>query len=162
MTHSSAPKTASDPPLPTHETTDARLVGVVAFAGGVVMLVTIGFLVSWWMFLLLSNSSGGSSPLTSLDSSPRRLPPPPRLEGLQSLSGATPDAISEPAPQSVYGWADREKGYIRIPISNAMEVIADRYASQTPEQNANHGSQQERQTVPRPASSGRDPKGVNP
>ena len=55
------------------------------------------------------------------------LPAEPRLEGIEmmSVSGAAASAANEDRLQK-YGWVDREKKIVHIPIQRAMELAIER------------------------------------
>jgi hypothetical protein len=56
------------------------------------------------------------------------LPAEPRLEGIEMMSAARDGAAPAAATERLqtYGWVDREKGVVRVPIRRAMELAIER------------------------------------
>jgi hypothetical protein len=52
------------------------------------------------------------------------LPNEPRLEGIEKMSAATPTPIDDHLQK--YGWVDREKKIVHIPIQRAMDLAIER------------------------------------
>ena len=125
------------PPPPEHpevryEKSDAWLGGVIAFG---IMLVLLGLLVqasAAWLFDDLKASDARkyqASP--SLAAQERRhLPsdldkiPPPRLQSSEPLDLRKLRETEEALLHS-YGWVDRKQGIVRIPIDEALNLLAD-------------------------------------
>jgi hypothetical protein len=66
------------------------------------------------------------------------LPPPPVLQEAPALDLQTLRA-REDAVLGSYGWVDREAGVLRIPIDEAMRVVAERGLPETIPPAAQHG-----------------------
>lgn len=66
--------------------------------------------------------------LTPLNGEGLSLPAEPRLEGIEMMSGPKEDAVPTATVDRLktYGWVDREKGVVRIPIQRAMELAVER------------------------------------
>jgi hypothetical protein len=111
-----------------YEERDIRLRPIL-WAGVSLIVVTIVVLVGlWWLFDYFTERraqvAGPPVPTAPLVW-PRQLPPGPRLQtdphrDLRELVSAE-NAILES-----YDWIDREAGIARIPISRAMELLAER------------------------------------
>jgi hypothetical protein len=68
------------------------------------------------------------------------LPNAPRLEGIEKMSAATPTATNDQLQK--YGWVDREKKIVHIPIQRAMDLAIKRdwLPSAKPTQNSSKTS----------------------
>jgi hypothetical protein len=114
-----------------HEPSDASLGGVASFAVSLVILGVIIQVVLWGMFRhLLSREPQVKPPQSVLAASHRgQLPPAPRLEGLESLGGPSAGLAAEQAAAGQYGWIDRKAGIVRIPVDEAINILADKLPS---------------------------------
>ncbi len=86
-----------------------------------------GFLVGMIAFILIAGAllsgffvRGQSIVITP---APTLLPPAPRLQTIPGEDFRTFQATQQ-AELNSYGWVDRKKGVVRIPIDRAMEIIA--------------------------------------
>jgi len=121
---------ASDPdgrPLAVqHETSDANVRGVFAFAIGLtVATVFIGFGV-WVLFQYFAAREARATPRNyPLAVEGSRLPPKPRLQTnpRQDLSDLR---AREDQQLTSYGWIDKNAGIVRIPIDRAMQLTVER------------------------------------
>jgi hypothetical protein len=111
-----------------HEEHDIRLRPII-WAGVSLIVLAIAVQVGlWWLFDYYTErrtQAEGPPVPTAPVVWPRQLPPGPRLQtdpyrDLQEILGAE-NAILES-----YGWVDQEAGIARIPISRAMELLAER------------------------------------
>lgn len=108
-----------------HEVSDINpkrvaIVGLVLAA-----VITVSLLVTYGLFYYFYRGETRSRPLPSPLSYSREPTPEPRLtvergEGLKTLRS------EEDAMLKTYGWIDREKGIVRIPIDRAIEILAER------------------------------------
>jgi hypothetical protein len=126
---------------PGYETTDIHVGGILAFAGGLVILAVVLHGVLAWMFdSFAAREARLKQQVSPLAAEERgQLPPEPRLEGLE----ATPPSPTLTLPQGrgrvrvgegdrgigAYAWVDRKAGVVRIPIENAMNILANRLPS---------------------------------
>ena len=106
-----------------HERTDWNLAWV---AGGFIVLVlcVAAMLIgSWWIFKAFYGSASSRQLGTVMG--PPVAPPAPRL---QVSPTADWEAMieKEQAALHSYGWVDRSKGIVRIPIERQMQIIAER------------------------------------
>lgn len=108
-----------------HEERDVRLRPLLIGLLGVVGLVVATFLLMALVQRVVTGAAdaraAGKRPRVAM----RELPPEPRLqprpvEDLHALE-AEQDAIL-----NSYGWVDRERGVVRIPIDRAMALVAER------------------------------------
>lgn len=122
-----------DNPGVKHEPSDVSVRGVLYFGAGLAVFAVIIQVVLWWMFEVFHQREMAANPPTrpwATNQQPR-LPPEPRLEGL------APPPQSEQRPQAPeallrgHGWVDKEKGIVRIPINDAMRLLADKLPSRS-------------------------------
>jgi hypothetical protein len=111
-----------------HEERDIRLRPILWAGVSLIVLAIVVHVGLWWLFDYFTERRtrveappGPTAPLAW----PRQLPPGPRLQtdphrDLQEFLGA------ESAVLESYGWVDQEAGIARIPISRAMELLAER------------------------------------
>lgn len=126
MTAEHAPS-AHDNPDVHHETSDANVRGILAFAAvmvvaGVFILLLVALLFSFFSHRE-AQKVAPEFPLAITEEN--RLPPEPRLqvnprEDLRSLRAG------EDATLDTYGWVDQQNGVVRIPIEEAMKLLAER------------------------------------
>ena len=133
-----------------HEPSDVSVRGTLYFGAGLAVLAVIIQVLLWWMFEFFHQREAALNPPTRpwATNQQQPLPPGPRLEGL------LPSPQSEQRPQAPeallrsHGWVDEEKGIVRIPIDDAMRLLADKLPSRTP-------SEMSEQEEPRDSNSGR-------
>jgi len=108
------------------EDADTRLViraGIVLALATLVASALVLFLFRW----LGQREARGDAPPPPMASSmePGRVPPAPRLQTLpaQDLAAARAE---EDRTLATYGWADERAGAVRIPIAEAMRLLAER------------------------------------
>jgi hypothetical protein len=112
----------AEPPVESkHETRDFSFRTIALFAASLILvlaIVSIGLLV---LFSALATGQAKSDVLPSMVTP--QLPPKPRLEvepggDLQVLRA------TEDKQLSTYGWVDRKRGTVHIPIDQAMQLLA--------------------------------------
>jgi hypothetical protein len=110
-----------------YEVSDASPRAIVRAAivlGAVVVLVAVGLV--FYIQLLRARETRKDAPLSPVArQEPDRRPPQPRLqerpfEDVRALRGDQQDAAT------TYGWVDESKGVVRIPVEQAMRLIAER------------------------------------
>jgi hypothetical protein len=110
-----------------HEVTDVNLGGVYIFALGLFVTVLVVAVVAWMLFAYFSGREARRSapryPLAAAQQD--RLPPAPRLQvnprdDLRQLRAREDELLGS------YGWMDRDRGVVRIPISEAMKLTVQR------------------------------------
>ncbi len=121
------PASRKSTPRAGHETSDVSIGGVVKFGIGLAAAAILVQVAVWGYFRLLEarerRQDQPVSPLVA--ASLRRTPPEPRLEPDPLLPRRRIRA-SEDAVLTTYGWVDRNAGMVRIPITRAMEILAER------------------------------------
>jgi len=113
-------------PGPGHERNDVSTRGVLLFAVFLVAGVTVVSVAMWGAFRLLTHEAKSiDRPLPPMvEQSLKRLPPAPRLEDRPLAPRAVLNA-RENAQLSSYGWVDQKSGTVRIPISRAIDLLAE-------------------------------------
>jgi hypothetical protein len=115
-----------------YEKSDAWIGGVLAFGAALFLIgVMVQATVSWLFNDLKEREDRKYPRLPALAAKERpRLPrdldkiPPPRLQKAETVDLAKLRAAEEQLLHS-YGWVDRKKGVVRIPIDEAMKMLAD-------------------------------------
>jgi len=107
-----------------YETRDTSIPTLVKFAVGLFVLLVVAM---WAMrglfnYFRVEQTLG---PPASPFADTRPLPPPPRLQVAPARDWRELHA-SEDRMLSSYGWVDRQAGVVRIPISHAMDLLAQR------------------------------------
>ncbi len=107
-----------------YERTEASA-GWIAACGGALALASIVILLALiWIFDSLAAGARKDHRLVSVPGSqPMRLPNEPRLEGLEPLPETAATANERIAAEE-YQWVDQSKRIARIPLADAMKVIA--------------------------------------
>jgi hypothetical protein len=110
-----------------HEDEDVSVVGVLATAGLLVLMVAFAIAVAFKLDVALSVSRGGRAP--------RAAAVRPQVAAdrttVLSLSGTPQDDLAvirraETERLEGHGWVDRQAGVVRIPIGDAMDILARR------------------------------------
>ncbi len=112
-----------------HAPSDVRIRWFVAFVVGFISIAIILHLLLWWLFgvLVRAQPEVRVSPLARQ----MPLPPEPQLQG-SIIHPALPadDLLAmrqrERSILETYGWVDRAKGIVRIPIDQAMRLTIQR------------------------------------
>ncbi|MSV30053.1 MAG: hypothetical protein EXQ52_15100 [Bryobacterales bacterium] len=110
-----------------HERSDADAGGAGRFAGflGLAILVVMGLM--WILFDTLAKREASRSPKPAplAVTDPNALPPEPRLQR-NPVEDLKAIRTEEEAVLTSYGWVDPEKGIVRIPVSEAIKLMAQR------------------------------------
>jgi len=125
-----------DNPEVAHEASDVNIRAIAGFAIGlVVVAIVIHFALYWLLAYYSKREAELREPITYVE--PGDEPPPaPRLQVAPQADLAELRAAEEQALHS-YGWIDRDKNIVRLPIDRAMEIIAERglpFRKQTPQE----------------------------
>src|SRR5205807_5791640 len=114
-------------PTTRHETSDINIRGVFAFGIGLTVAAVLIHFMVWLLFMFFNGRESAKTmvqfPLAI--GQENRLPPEPRLqtnprEDLRELRA------SEDAILNGYGWVDKNKGVVHIPIGEAMKLTLQR------------------------------------
>ena len=112
-----------------HEERDVNVIAVTRFGIGLSLILVVSLFAVWGLFTLFKNREAkepaGAPPAAWMGANAHRLPPEPRLEEhpaaeLQDVRSAEEQILNG------YGWIDRDKGVVRIPIDRAMDILAQR------------------------------------
>lgn len=115
-----------DNPEVRHEHTDVDLRRITYWGAGLGLLVVLILAFLLWLFDTFSRreSRQGRAPQGIPKSAPRaeapRLQISPRADMAQMRA-------AEDKLLNNYGWIDKEKGVVRIPVERAMEIYAQRH-----------------------------------
>src|SRR5262245_33842807 len=115
---------------PRHERRDVDYVGILVTAATLTLVIALSFAACWW---LLAVAWPRTSESTLQTRAQRRLPPEPRLEQVNRMEAARSGISSESQTQPLYadqqlnsyGWVDREARIVRIPIREAIKIVAE-------------------------------------
>jgi len=108
-----------------HEERDADIRPIVLTGLGLALAVAVVGLLIYGIFRYLATHPATSvqpNPMAVYDS---QIPPAPRIEKhpaieLQQLRAQEEQTLS------TYGWIDKNKGVVRIPVDRAMELLVER------------------------------------
>jgi hypothetical protein len=116
-----------DHPSVHHDTSDVNIGAVVKFGGGLIVVAVLIHLLVWVLFLFFAGREashvGLQYPLAI--GQENRLPPEPRLQ-TNPRQEMRDLRASEDAVLNGYGWVDKERGVVRIPIDEAMKLTLQR------------------------------------
>jgi len=108
-----------------HEVSDINPKRVAMVGLALATVIALALLVTYGLFHYFYSGETRTRPLPSPLSYSREPTPEPRLsvepgEELKTLRS------EEDAMLKSYGWIDRDKGVVRIPIDRAIEILAER------------------------------------
>jgi len=108
-----------------HEVSDINSKRVARVGLALATVIALALLVTYGLFHYFYSGETRTRPLPSPLSYSREPTPEPRLsvepgEELKTLRS------EEDAMLKSYGWIDRDKGVVRIPIDRAIEILAER------------------------------------
>jgi hypothetical protein len=109
-----------------HEERDTNIRAILWFAVSLVATLVVVLLVVNWVFRAFPKPEAEiSAPLSAVPGAVAQLPPEPRLqvnapEDLKKLREEEDSVLNS------YGWVDKQKGIVRIPIDRAIEILARR------------------------------------
>src|SRR5580658_6426463 len=111
-----------------HETRDINVFQVSAFGIGLLLSCIVTVFAMWVMFDFLfqrEDAKNASNPAAAMMSQRPKLPPEPRLQAEPKIELKDLRA-DEDAILSSYGWIDPDKGIVRIPIDQAIDIVAQK------------------------------------
>lgn len=115
-----------------YEVSDARLSPIIVSVVVLIVIAVVVHVLLWGLMKGFESQEQRSDPAPSPVADYRQVVPEPRLQPLIGLNDRTPaqDLIlmKEQNAQVLdgYGWVDRERGVVRVPIDEAMKMLADR------------------------------------
>jgi hypothetical protein len=110
-----------------HSTPEINVSNTLLSAGAVIATVLICCLAGNWVFGAMLKPSAERSP-TPLNGAGLVLPAQPRLEGIEMMSaenGTSPPQVAPDNRMQTYGWTDRDKRTVHIPIARAMQLAIE-------------------------------------
>jgi hypothetical protein len=110
-------------PLVRHEPADVNVWAVGRFGIALVFLCILSLGLLFGLFKYFQSTVGGTLPDINVDA--RRLPPQPQLQRspIQDLNQMR---AAEDQLLNSYGWVDQSKGIVRVPINEAIDMLAKR------------------------------------
>jgi hypothetical protein len=111
-----------------HETRDINVFQVSAFGIGLLLGCIVVVFAMWAMFDFLfhrEDEKNAGNPAASMMNERQKLPPEPRLQREPKIELKDLRA-DEDAILSSYGWIDPDKGIVRIPIDQAIDIVAQK------------------------------------
>jgi hypothetical protein len=127
MAHTDPHGAPAGQPATGHETRDVHLGGARRFVVVMTAFLALVFAFIWFVYVAWRADEAArdvpASPMAVRDGD--RLPPLPRLQttpyvDLKSFRDAEAQVLDS------YEWVDKEKGVVRLPISRAIELVAER------------------------------------
>jgi hypothetical protein len=108
-----------------HEQSDIDVWAVGKFALALAFLCVFSFGLLFGLFKFFQAETGGPLPKSELNVDARRLPPEPRLQqspvtDLREMREAEDKILNS------YGWVDQAHGVVRVPIDQAINMLAQR------------------------------------
>jgi hypothetical protein len=154
MDESSYPVGGEENPSVGHERTDANAIAIskfaIALAFGIVLVMGILYFVFDYFAGREQRDSPKAAPMAAEQP---RLPPEPRLQptpqlDLKAMRDAEENVLNN------YGWVDPDRGIARIPIDQALNIMAQKgFGTRSPR--AGSGPVTEKSVLPEDSSSGR-------
>jgi hypothetical protein len=114
-------------PTVAHEETDADTRAITRFGIGLAFVLVICNVLIWWLFDHLAARESRLSPAVPaiVKLQAPREPPEPRLQGNPQLDMRNM-LNEEDAVLNHYGWVDPDRGIVRIPVQQAIDIVAQK------------------------------------
>jgi hypothetical protein len=113
-----------DNPDVSHEQSDVSIRGIVVFAVALLVVAFVIHVALYWLLEFYREKAPSPKPVITAPRAEEQIPPP-RLQISPRADLAEMRAAQE-RELTTYGWADKEKQSVRIPIDRAMELLAKR------------------------------------
>lgn len=122
---------------PGYETSDANVRAIAKFGVGLVLIALVAHFLMWLLFDVFRDDAKRQDPeLSPLAVRQMQIAPQPRLQAdivgddrknqpFDSLNLRNKQAIADDKLLNSYGWVDRNRGIVRIPIDQAMKLLAE-------------------------------------
>jgi hypothetical protein len=115
-----------------HEIRDARFSNVFMFGFGMIVLVVMaGIVIAAVVYKMTGWFENELPPPPQFQAQTNELPPQPRIE-VQGRRDLNEFRAAEEQQLNSYGWVNKDQGIIRIPIDQAMRIIAEKGLPQNP------------------------------
>lgn len=111
-----------------YETRDVNVFQISAFGIGLLLACIVTVFAMWVMFDFLfrrEDAKNANNPAAAMMSQRQKLPPEPRLQAEPKVELKDLRA-DEDAILNGYGWIDPNKGIVRIPIDQAIDIVAQK------------------------------------
>src|SRR5580658_1557757 len=111
-----------------HERRDVNVFQVSAFGIGLLLSCIVVVFAMWAMFdffFAREDAKNADNPASLMMKDQNKLPPEPRLQAEPKVELKDLRADEE-AILSSYGWVDPNKGIVRIPIDQAIDIVAQK------------------------------------
>lgn len=113
-----------DNPDVSHERSDVDIGAILRFGGGLIIVIAVAQIGLYWLLAQYEQRSARSAPVVSAPDAEEQIPPP-RLQ-ISPRNDLAEMRAAEDRELTTYGWVDKEKDTVRIPIDRAMELLAQR------------------------------------
>jgi len=124
MTEPANPSGGKPTPPPGHETRDVDPRKITLLAAVLVAVVAVCLVLTLWLFdFFASRADREQPPVSPLARGADQRPPEPRLQEVP-MKDIREMRAEEEVVLKTYGWVDKDKGVVRVPIEKAMEMIA--------------------------------------
>jgi hypothetical protein len=120
--HNHAPP--RDNPEVSHERSDVDTRAILGFGVALILTAIVIHLGLYWLLEYYEERSPRTAPAVSAPGVEEQIPPP-RLQ-ISPRSDLAEMRAAEDRELTTYGWVDKEKQTVRIPIDRAMELLAER------------------------------------
>ena len=126
--HGHAHEKPAEHPGVSHERRDINVFQVTAFGIGLLLGCIVTIFVIWGLFDFLysrEDAKNAANPAALMMKDQHALPPEPRLQANPKVD--LKDLRSdEEAILNSYGWVNPDKGIVRIPIDQAIDIVAQK------------------------------------
>src|SRR5579872_2714746 len=119
-----------------HEESDASIAAIVWTGAALAVAVAMVCLIVYTAFWYLADHPLSAPRPNPMAASGDQVPPAPRLEDHPAIEVHELHS-EEDKILTTYGWTDKQKGVVRIPIDRAMELRLERGFSTTPSKATN-------------------------
>jgi hypothetical protein len=108
-----------------HEQTDAHAPTLFTYGGALLLLVAGVLALMWGMLKVMEQHPPAETTKPSAMADRSALPPEPRLQ-TDPAADMQSFRIWEDSMLTTYGWVDRTRGIVRVPIESAMVMVVRR------------------------------------
>lgn len=113
-----------DNPDVSHEQSDVNIRAILSFGIGLIIIIAVAQTGLYWLLEHYKERSPRSAPVVTTPGAEEQILPP-RLQ-ISPRSDLAEMRAAEERELTTYGWVDKEKQTVRIPIDRAMELLAQR------------------------------------
>lgn len=108
-----------------HETRDVHIGGLLWLAAGIIVSAVVIHALLWFLLEYFREQARQADPIVSPLAAEKQVPPEPRLQNtpLRDYEKFRQEQVER---LSGYGWVDRQQGVVHIPISRAIDLLAER------------------------------------